>query len=128
MLAFGAGALISAVSFDLAQEGLAVGGAGYVGGARGRRRHVLRAHAWLERRGRSKDGARRGGPRSGRVPGRHPEQLVLGIGIAVGEGVSVGLLFAIFVSNLPEAIGSSTEMWGRGRGPPRSVACGCSSR
>ena len=39
-----------------------------------------------------------------------PEQAVLGIGIAAGEGVSVGLLVAIFVSNLPEAIGSSTEM------------------
>ena len=39
-----------------------------------------------------------------------PEQLVLGIGIASGNGVSVGLLVAIFVSNLPEAIGASTEM------------------
>ena len=35
---------------------------------------------------------------------------MLGIGIAAGEGVSVGLLVAIFVSNLPEAIGSATEM------------------
>ena len=35
---------------------------------------------------------------------------MLGIGIASGEGVGVGLLVAIFVSNLPEAIGSSTEM------------------
>jgi ZIP family zinc transporter len=33
--------------------------------------------------------------------------MVLGIGIAGGEGVSVGLLVAIFVSNLPEAIGAS---------------------
>jgi len=33
-----------------------------------------------------------------------PEQLVLGIGIAGAEGVSAGLLVAIFVSNLPEAI------------------------
>jgi zinc transporter, ZIP family len=39
-----------------------------------------------------------------------PEQLVLGIGIAGGEGVSIGLLVAIFVSNLPEAIGSATDM------------------
>ena len=34
--------------------------------------------------------------------------MVLGIGIAAGEGVSVGLLAAIFVSNLPEAIGGAT--------------------
>jgi ZIP family zinc transporter len=43
--------------------------------------------------------------------------LVLGIGIAAGQGVSVGLLVAIFVSNLPEAIGSATEMRSAGRAP-----------
>ena len=42
---------------------------------------------------------------------------MLGIGLAAGEGVSVGLLAAIFVSNLPEAIGSATEM--RAAGEPR---------
>jgi zinc transporter, ZIP family len=47
-----------------------------------------------------------------------PEQLVLGIGLAAGNGVSVSLLVAIFVSNLPEAIGSSTEM--RAEGTPAS--------
>ena len=41
--------------------------------------------------------------------------MVLGIGLATGEGVSVGLLVAIFVSNLPEAIGSSTDMRAAGR-------------
>ena len=46
-----------------------------------------------------------------------PEQLVLGIGIAAGDGVSIGLLVAIFVSNLPEAIGSVTEMRAAGRKP-----------
>jgi ZIP family zinc transporter len=45
------------------------------------------------------------------------KQAVLGIGIAAGEGVSVGLLVAIFVSNLPEAIGSSTEMRAAGTRP-----------
>jgi ZIP family zinc transporter len=39
-----------------------------------------------------------------------PEQAVLGIGLAAGEGVSVSLLVAIFVSNLPEAIGSAVDM------------------
>ena len=42
---------------------------------------------------------------------------MLGIGIAAGEGVSVGLLVAIFVSNLPEAIGSATEMRAAGTRP-----------
>src|SRR5262249_31066137 len=44
-------------------------------------------------------------------------QLVLGVGIAAGGGVSVGLLAAIFVSNLPEAIGSATDMHAAGRSP-----------
>jgi ZIP family zinc transporter len=48
-----------------------------------------------------------------------PEQAVLGIGIAAGEGVSVGLLAAIFVSNLPEAIGSATQMRDGGSSPAR---------
>jgi ZIP family zinc transporter len=39
-----------------------------------------------------------------------PEQMVLGIGLAGGEAVSAGLLAAIFVSNLPEAIGGATDM------------------
>jgi ZIP family zinc transporter len=39
-----------------------------------------------------------------------PEQMVLGIGLAGGASVSAGLLAAIFVSNLPEAIGGATDM------------------
>ena len=41
--------------------------------------------------------------------------MVLGIGLVTGDGVSVGLLAAIFVSNLPEAIGSATEMRSSGQ-------------
>ena len=41
---------------------------------------------------------------------------MLGIGIAAGDGVSVGLLAAIFVSNLPESIGSASDMRAAGRG------------
>jgi zinc transporter, ZIP family len=40
---------------------------------------------------------------------------VLGLGVAAGDEVSVGLLGAIFVSNLPEAIGSASEMRAQGR-------------
>jgi len=44
---------------------------------------------------------------------------VLGIGLAAGEGVGVALLVAIFVSNLPEAIGSASAM--RTADTPRST-------
>lgn len=39
-----------------------------------------------------------------------PEQLVLGFGLAGGGGVSVALVIAIFVSNLPESVGSSADL------------------
>ncbi len=107
VLAFGAGALISAVSFDLAEDGAKVGGAGAVaiGLAVGALTYYL-ANRLLERK------AGGAGPALalGAFLDGIPEQTVLGIGLATGQGVSVGLLAAIFVSNLPEAIGSATGM------------------
>ena len=109
MLAFGAGALVSAVSFDLAEEGLKIGSGAAVGAglAAGALTYFV-LDRLVERRG-SGQGA---GPALalGALLDGIPEQAVLGIGLAAGEGVSVSLLAAIFVSNLPEAIGSATEM------------------
>jgi ZIP family zinc transporter len=124
VLAFGAGALISAVSFELAAEGVAIGSAGST--AAGLALGALTYYA-LDGAIASRMSSGRG--RSGRSEGSDagtalalgafldgiPEQLVLGIGLAAGEGVGVGLLVAIFVSNLPEAIGSATEMSRAGR-------------
>ena len=50
-----------------------------------------------------------------------PEQTVLGLGLAEGQGVSIALLVAIFVSNLPESIGSSTDMKTAGESPRRII-------
>jgi len=128
VLAFGAGALISAVAFELALEGNQTGGFGPLAGGL-----ALGAVAYYVL-----DGVvdRLGAP--GRARERHasgdagpalalgafldgiPEQLVLGIGLAGGEPVSVGLLTAIFVSNLPEAIGSASAMRAAGR-PARTI-------
>ena len=108
VLAFGAGALISAVSFDLAEDGAKVGGgtAVAIGLATGALTYYL-ANRVLER----KAGGDAGPALAlGAFLDGIPEQAVLGIGLATGEGVSVGLLAAIFVSNLPEAIGSATGM------------------
>ena len=117
VLAFGAGALISAVSFELVEDGVRLGGAGAVGiglGA-GALAYYLADRA-LDRRRSGGSGA---GPALalGAFLDGLPEQTVLGIGLAGGGGVSVGLLAAIFVSNLPEAIGSSTEMRAGGTRP-----------
>ena len=91
VLSFGAGALISAVSFELAAEGIEVGGAGITGIGLG---VGALTYYFL-------DGI--------------PEQLVLGINIAAGAGVGVSLLVAIFVSNLPESLGSASDMREAGR-------------
>jgi zinc transporter, ZIP family len=110
VLAFGAGALISAVSFDLAAEAARIGDAGVA--AAGLAAGALTYYALNRMVGRGQAGASLA---LGAFLDGIPEQTVLGIGIAAGEGVSVGLLVAIFVSNLPEAIGSATDMRAAGK-------------
>ena len=112
VLAFGAGALISAVSFDLAEEGLEIGGPGAVASGL-----AVGALAFYVLDGASRSSAARNALALGAFLDGIPEQLVLGIGLAAGDGVSLGLLAAIFVSNLPEAIGSSTAMREAGSRP-----------
>ena len=119
ILAFGAGALISAVSFELAEEGIRVGSFGAVGAglALGALTYYL-GDGLIARRTLDQPG--KAGRRSGADAGLGlalgsfldgvPEQLVLGVGLAGGQGVSVALLVAIFVSNLPEGIGSAADM------------------
>jgi zinc transporter, ZIP family len=112
VLAFGAGALISAVSFDLFEEGQKLGGPGTVAIGLGAGAITY----FLLDRAVDKMGA--GGALAlGSLLDGIPEQMVLGIGIAAGEGVSLSLLVAIFVSNLPEAIGASTDLRDAGRSP-----------
>lgn len=119
VLAFGAGALISAVSFELAQEGIAIGSLGStaIGLGLGAITYFV-ADGLITKRSTSKPG--RKGRTESQDPGTAlalgaildgiPEQFVLGIGLASGGGVGVGLLVAIFVSNLPEGIGSASDM------------------
>jgi len=123
VLAFGAGALISAVSFELALEGYAEGDDGFLasGIAAGALTYFL-----LDRLISRKSPTSRGGERQadagagaalalGAFLDGIPEQIVLGLGLAAGDGVSVGLLVAIFISNLPEGLGSASEMREDGR-------------
>ena len=113
VLAFGAGALISAVSFELAEEGVKVGGLGWtaLGLGLGAMTYFV-LDGVIERRlaagNASDDGAL--GLALGAFLDGLPEQAVLGIGLAAGGGVGVSLLVAIFVSNVPEAIGSARDM------------------
>ena len=117
VLAFGAGALISSVAFELAQEGLQKGGPVpvAVGLALGAVTFFVADRA-VERIGGRSGGGASGLPLAlGALLDGIPEQAVLGIGLAAGEGVSVALLVAIFVSNLPEGIGSASDMRAGGK-------------
>lgn len=111
VLGFGAGALMASIAFELWEEGLQVAGPVplVVGVAAGALCYyiadrILAAHS-AKSRGSS------GGPLAvGALLDGIPEQLVLGIGLASGEPVSVALVVAILVSNLPESIGSASDL------------------
>jgi ZIP family zinc transporter len=123
ILAFGAGALISAVSFELAEEGIKLGAhaATAIGLGAGALTYYF-LNGLVERRGAARAGNRAAGAGGGTALALGafldgiPEQMVLGMSLAAGGGVSVGLLVAIFLSNLPEAIGSASAMQKSGRG------------
>ena len=124
VLAFGAGALISAVSFELAEEGIRLSEHGALGiglGAGALTYYFL--NGIVERRGAARAGNRAAGGDAGTALALGafldgiPEQMVLGMSMAGGQAVSAGLLVAIFVSNLPEAVGSASDMRAAGRSP-----------
>jgi ZIP family zinc transporter len=116
VLAFGAGALIASVAYALAEEGARASGpvpvaVGMTLGALS----FFFADRAVDRLGR-RGGSTAGLPLAlGAVLDGIPEQAVLGIGLAAGEGISVALVVAIFVSNLPEAMGSANDMLDGGR-------------
>jgi ZIP family zinc transporter len=117
VMAFGAGALISSVAFELAQEGLRLGGpvSVAIGLAVGAIAFFVADRAVSHIGGRSGGGSAGLPLALGSLLDGIPEQAVLGIGLATGKGVSVALLVAIFISNLPEAIGSASDMRNSGK-------------
>ena len=125
ILGFGAGTLISAVSFELTDEAFRLGGADTLtlGLALGALTYFLGDLA-IERRGGEKrmhPGRRRetGRPQGadaasalllGAVLDGIPESVVIGISLIGGGGVSAAVLAAVFISNLPESLASSRGM------------------
>lgn len=119
LLAFGAGALISAVSFELAAESLEAGGPGvFAAGLALGALAFFGGDLALERReGRRRPHRPEASPPSGgtvlalgALLDGVPEQAALGMGLAGGESANVALLAAIFVSNVPEALGSAAQL------------------
>ena len=132
IMAFGSGVLISAVAYELVAEAF-----GTAGGRHGRprsrcgRRDVLRrrhARRPARRRGSQEDAAGTGGTvgagdRARHRPRRHPRVGGDRAGLLEGRGVSVAILAAVFLSNLPEAIAATTGLRSRldARPDPRPV-------
>jgi zinc transporter, ZIP family len=114
VLAFGAGALISSVSYELVEDGIQTAGPWPLGLglALGAAAYYF-ADRRVERMG---SGSSSGLPLAlGALLDGIPEQIVLGLGVAAGGGVSLALMGSVFVSNLPEGLGSAAEMRESGR-------------
>jgi ZIP family zinc transporter len=129
VMAFGSGVLISAVAFDLMEEAADTGGlgptaAGFLGGAV----VYLAANLALARRGarhRKRSGAQQ--PSEQRQAGSGaaiaigalldgvPESVVLGLGLLGGGSVSLPVLAAVVISNVPEGLSSAAGMKRSGR-------------
>jgi ZIP family zinc transporter len=129
VMAFGSGVLISAVAFDLMEEAAKTGGLGptalgFVAGAVA----YLAANALLARRG-ARHRKRSGGQQPseeeqagsgmaiavGALLDGIPESVVLGIGLIAGGTVSLPVLAAVFISNVPEGLSSAAGMKRSGR-------------
>ena len=121
--AFGAGALISAVAFELVLEAsgkkspavlaaaLALGAIVYFLGSK-----------HLERRSKAGSASSRGlALLMGATLDGIPESLILGISIAAGVGLSLPFLVAVVVSNLPEGMASAAVLRNDPNYPTRRI-------
>jgi ZIP family zinc transporter len=124
VMGFGAGALISALAFDLAEEALTAGGtlvtaAGLAAGAI----TYFMGDTMLARRARRRgQSTKTGGPALvlGALLDGIPESIVLGATLLGGAGVSASLLAAVFVSNVPEGVAGARDLSDEGH-PRRSI-------
>lgn len=124
ILGFGAGALMASIAFELWEQGVAL--AGHLplisGVAAGALCYYVAARILDARQAKKKKADAGGGSLAiGALLDGVPEQIVLGIGLASGEGVSVALVVAILVSNLPESIGSAADLLAGGMRRSRVV-------
>jgi ZIP family zinc transporter len=131
ILAFGAGTLVSAITFELTDDAYALGGADavaiglalgalafFIGDSQIDRRGGERR---LSQTGEQADGSGRA-LLLGAVLDGIPESAVIGITLLTGEGIGVAVLAAVFLANLPEGVSASTGL--RAAGWRRSQVLG----
>jgi ZIP family zinc transporter len=129
VMAFGSGVLISAIAFDLMEEAVNTGGmpataSGFLGGALvylaatslvNRRGARHRKRSGDQQKSASQDSASGTAIAIGALLDGIPESVVLGLGLVGGGSVSVSVLAAVFISNIPEGLSSAAGMKGSGR-------------
>jgi ZIP family zinc transporter len=119
VMAFGAGVLISAVSFDLTEEALGLGGGdatalGLAAGAL-----VYFGGDRLLNRGGGSDEDDPQGIVLGALLDGIPESAAIGLTLVTGGSVSTSFVVAVFISNLPESISASSGLEKNGQSKPR---------
>ncbi len=133
IMGFGAGTLISAIAYDLVEDAAASGAPLRV--ALGLTLGALAFYAgdrWVERsagsgRQRSNDPPAEGGSLSilvGTLLDGIPESFILGASLLTGGGVNAVFLAAVFISNLPEAMGATADLTAAGWPKNASSASG----
>ena len=124
-MAFGTGALISALAFDLTEDAFAHGGTLPVAGGLAAGALVFFAgNQMLHRRGAARRGKRMAkaadnGPAIvlGAMLDGIPESVVLGTTLLGGAGIGVPFLAAVFMSNIPEALSAAADLRREGHEP-----------
>jgi ZIP family zinc transporter len=129
IMGFGAGVLFSAVAYELVYEAVHIAGMtgfpalGFFGGAF----TFFGLELLIERAGGRGQGDANSAAESslivplvlGIILDGIPESVVIGLGILQGGTVSISMLVAVFISNLPEAVAGTADMrtagWGRGK-------------
>jgi len=126
VMAFGAGALISALAFDLTEEAFSHGGTGAVaaGLASGALVFYL-GEQLLHSRGGARRGVRVKSPKEGNGPAivlgalldGIPESVVLGTTLLAATGLSVSFFAAVVISNVPESLSAAADLRREGHEP-----------
>jgi zinc transporter, ZIP family len=121
VMGFGAGALLSAIAYELVPESALGGwfmGLAFVLGAL----TFFGADRWVDRRGGAdrKDiaGDQKGSGSAifiGTLLDNIPESIVLGMSLVLGGAINLAFLVAVFVSNLPEGVAGTVNLAKAGR-------------
>jgi ZIP family zinc transporter len=131
IMAFGAGVLISALSFELMDEAWRRGGflpvaLGFFGGALAYTaanrllcswgaRHRKRSELAEREKDKNKNSANGGALAVGALLDGIPESIVIGVSLLRGGAVGLVAVIAVFLSNIPEGLSSSAGMKSEGR-------------